>query len=219
MDAISFVLGVKSAQLRSSQLKDLVYRGRRLARGPFDGSEDTQGQDDAEQDNEGEGEGDAKKAWVLAVYEDEDKKEWLFQRTCVVCATLASVRASHRPTGSLPQVHPSIVSMIGPSRMPPTIPRSLLITSLSRRRISSFSRVMLKPSPPNHQGSLPDSSNKFLVPSSWRQITRKQKRHRSEQPRTLRSISRREGVLLVKYDNIKNRRGRRNASKVFVKNG
>ncbi|TFK48882.1 P-loop containing nucleoside triphosphate hydrolase protein [Heliocybe sulcata] len=32
MDAISFVLGVKSAQLRSSQLKDLVYRGRRLAR-------------------------------------------------------------------------------------------------------------------------------------------------------------------------------------------
>ena len=30
MDAISFVLGVKSAQLRSSQLKDLVYRGRRL---------------------------------------------------------------------------------------------------------------------------------------------------------------------------------------------
>ena len=28
MDAISFVLGVKSAQLRSSQLKDLIYRGR-----------------------------------------------------------------------------------------------------------------------------------------------------------------------------------------------
>ncbi|KAI0261412.1 RecF/RecN/SMC, partial [Russula aff. rugulosa BPL654] len=31
MDAISFVLGVRSAQLRSSQLRDLVYRGRRLA--------------------------------------------------------------------------------------------------------------------------------------------------------------------------------------------
>ena len=29
MDAISFVLGVKSAQLRSSQLRDILYRGRR----------------------------------------------------------------------------------------------------------------------------------------------------------------------------------------------
>lgn len=91
MDAISFVLGVKSAQLRSSQLKDLVYRGRRLARGPTDGSEDTQGQDDAEDDSEGEedqGEGTAKKAWVLAVYEDENKKDWFFQRTYVSLATL-----------------------------------------------------------------------------------------------------------------------------------
>lgn len=86
MDAISFVLGVKSAQLRSSQLKDLVYRGRRLARGPTDGSEDTQDQEDAEDDSDGEqdqGEGTAKKAWVLAVYEDGKKKEWFFQRTCV----------------------------------------------------------------------------------------------------------------------------------------
>ncbi|KAJ8594932.1 RecF/RecN/SMC protein [Rhizopogon salebrosus TDB-379] len=82
MDAISFVLGVKSAQLRSSQLKDLVYRGRRLAKGPLDGSEATQDQDeDEESDGEGEGEGTAKKAWVLAVFQDEKKKEWLFQRT------------------------------------------------------------------------------------------------------------------------------------------
>ncbi|TFY79840.1 hypothetical protein EWM64_g4174 [Hericium alpestre] len=78
MDAISFVLGVKSAQLRSSQLKDLVYRGRRLAREPAEGSEAV---DDDEDDDEGEGEGTAKKAWVLAVYEDQDKKEWHFQRT------------------------------------------------------------------------------------------------------------------------------------------
>ncbi|KAI0078626.1 cohesin complex subunit psm1 [Panus rudis PR-1116 ss-1] len=76
MDAISFVLGVKSAQLRSSQLKDLVYRGRRLARGSQVGSE---AQD--EEEEEGEGEGTAKKAWVLAVYEDADGKEWTFQRT------------------------------------------------------------------------------------------------------------------------------------------
>ena len=78
MDAISFMLGVKSAQLRSSQLKDLVYRGRRLAHSPTDGSEDTQDQDDAEDDTDredNEGEGTAKKAWVLTVYEDENKKE------------------------------------------------------------------------------------------------------------------------------------------------
>ena len=78
MDAISFVLGVKSAQLRSSQLKDLVYRGRRLARnGEEQGSEAMQEDDD----EEGEGEGTAKKAWVLAVIKDADGKEWQFQRT------------------------------------------------------------------------------------------------------------------------------------------
>lgn len=76
MDAISFVLGVKSAQLRSSQLKDLVYRGRRLARnGSLEGSE-------AQEDDEGvEGEGTAKRAWVLAVIRDAQDKEWRFQRT------------------------------------------------------------------------------------------------------------------------------------------
>lgn len=78
MDAISFVLGVKSAQLRSSQLKDLVYRGRRLARSE-EASEAVQEDDEGE--GEGDGEGTAKKAWVLAVYEDADKKEWKFQRT------------------------------------------------------------------------------------------------------------------------------------------
>ncbi|KAA1474997.1 hypothetical protein DENSPDRAFT_401153 [Dentipellis sp. KUC8613] len=78
MDAISFVLGVKSAQLRSSQLKDLVYRGRRLARGSAEGSEAVEEEEEAEA---GDGEGTAKKAWVLAVYEDKDKKEWQFQRT------------------------------------------------------------------------------------------------------------------------------------------
>jgi structural maintenance of chromosome 1 len=86
MDAISFVLGVKSAQLRSSQLKDLVYGGRRLAKGPLDGgSEATEDQaDDGDGDGDGEGEGTAKKAWVLAVFQDERRKEWLFQRMCVL---------------------------------------------------------------------------------------------------------------------------------------
>ncbi|KAH9061732.1 cohesin complex subunit psm1 [Lactarius deliciosus] len=77
MDAISFVLGVKSAQLRSSQLRDLVYRGRRLARDNGEGTS----QPDPEDEDEDEGEGTAKKAWVLAVFEDEKSKEWLFQRT------------------------------------------------------------------------------------------------------------------------------------------
>lgn len=79
MDAISFVLGVRSAQLRSSQLRDLVYRGRRLARDNADGT--SQPDEEDEEEDEREGEGSAKKAWVLAVFEDEKKKEWLFQRT------------------------------------------------------------------------------------------------------------------------------------------
>ncbi|KAI0692899.1 cohesin complex subunit psm1 [Cytidiella melzeri] len=82
MDAISFVLGVKSAQLRSSQLKDLVYRGRRLARGTQEGSDAAQQDDEDEgEDGEGEGEGTAKKAWVLAVIKESKGKEWQFQRT------------------------------------------------------------------------------------------------------------------------------------------
>lgn len=80
MDAISFVLGVKSAQLRSSQLKDLVYRGRRLARNP-DGERIEDAEDETGEAAEDEGEGTAKKAWVLAVFEDTSKKEWKFQRT------------------------------------------------------------------------------------------------------------------------------------------
>ncbi|GJE85341.1 chromosome segregation protein SMC [Phanerochaete sordida] len=77
MDAISFVLGVKSAQLRSSQLKDLVYRGRRLARN----GEELPSEATPDDEDEGDGEGTAKKAWVLAVIQDADGKEWQFQRT------------------------------------------------------------------------------------------------------------------------------------------
>lgn len=81
MDAISFVLGVKSAQLRSAQLKDLVYRGRRLAKnGLEDGSAPVE-ENEVEQDDDGQGEGTAKKAWVMALYVDAEQKEWRFQRT------------------------------------------------------------------------------------------------------------------------------------------
>ncbi|KAK7020211.1 Structural maintenance of chromosomes protein 1 [Paramarasmius palmivorus] len=81
MDAISFVLGVKSAQLRSSQLKDLVYRGRKLARQSVEGEAEPSISVDDDED-EGEGEGTAKRAWVMAVYLDHKKdEEWKFQRT------------------------------------------------------------------------------------------------------------------------------------------
>jgi structural maintenance of chromosome 1 len=53
-----------------------------------------------EGDEEIQGEGTAKKAWVLAVYEDVEKKEWRFQRTSVIsdspmCADL-NCSNSHR---------------------------------------------------------------------------------------------------------------------------
>ncbi|CEH19151.1 cohesin complex subunit psm1 [Ceraceosorus bombacis] len=75
MDAVSFVLGVKSAQLRSSQLKDLIYRGRKMAR--------EEGDEEAEalrSDEEDEGEGTAGKASVSAVYRDKQGAEWRFTR-------------------------------------------------------------------------------------------------------------------------------------------
>ena len=57
MDAIFFMLGVKSAQLRSSQLKDLVYRGRWLARNT-DGEDSGQAQPDDDEEGEGEEDGE-----------------------------------------------------------------------------------------------------------------------------------------------------------------
>lgn len=97
MDAISFVLGVKSAQLRSSQLKDLVYRGRRLARG----DEPSMEEDPEEGDTQGEV--TAQKAWVLAVYEDQNKKEWKYQRTCVIFPIMASQSLNISNTESQPR--------------------------------------------------------------------------------------------------------------------
>ncbi|KAI0274052.1 condensin complex subunit SMC1 [Russula aff. rugulosa BPL654] len=71
MDAISFVLGVRSAQLRSSQLRDLVYRGRRLARimpmEPHSLTKKTKKRTNAK------GRAQPRRR--------RKKKEWLFQRT------------------------------------------------------------------------------------------------------------------------------------------
>ena len=79
MDAISFVLGVKSAQLRSTQLKDLVYRGRKAAEGEdgMEVDEETQETQTQTQDE------DSRTAFVIAVYEDDAGTEWNFKRSYV----------------------------------------------------------------------------------------------------------------------------------------
>ncbi|KAJ1023907.1 hypothetical protein NDA13_004741 [Ustilago tritici] len=82
MDAISFVLGVRSAQLRSSQLKDLIFRGRKMARSGQDPEdEDAPGSDEDEDD---QGEGTATKASVTAIYEDGKGYEHRFQRSIAI---------------------------------------------------------------------------------------------------------------------------------------
>ena len=79
MDAISFVLGIRSNQLRSAQLRDLVYRGRKALQ--------VEGEDGMEVDQDDEetqaSQADARSAWVMAVYEDEKGKEWRFKRRSV----------------------------------------------------------------------------------------------------------------------------------------
>jgi structural maintenance of chromosome 1 len=83
MDAISFVLGIKSSHLRSTNLKDLVYRGRVLRKSNVNGSAQTNGvngHDEAELNGTQE-RNDPKSAWVMAVYEDDAGQEQHFKRT------------------------------------------------------------------------------------------------------------------------------------------
>ncbi|KAM3439667.1 hypothetical protein NHJ13734_003607 [Beauveria thailandica] len=81
MDAISFVLGIKSSHLRSAHLKDLVYRGRVLKTSKIndDGSAATNGQAQASDDKASRG--DPKTAWVMAVYEDDSGEEHRWKRS------------------------------------------------------------------------------------------------------------------------------------------
>lgn len=92
MDAISFVLGIKSSQLRSTQLRDLIYRGRILME-----SNGTNGLDEEEDDDEptqtqtqrSQGDGEERgprRAWVMAVYEDNNGKQIRYKRTYVLQA-------------------------------------------------------------------------------------------------------------------------------------
>ncbi|GAA99875.1 hypothetical protein E5Q_06578 [Mixia osmundae IAM 14324] len=106
MDAISFVLGIRSAQLRSKSLADLIYRKgaesdgsaspskRKRVRPPRnpdvpgssedEGDQDGMHVDDPDADGPEESGEDltlAKDAWVMAVYRDSAGKEHLFKRT------------------------------------------------------------------------------------------------------------------------------------------
>ncbi|KAI9675109.1 MAG: Structural maintenance of chromosomes protein 1 [Caeruleum heppii] len=96
MDAISFVLGIKSSHLRSSHLRDLVYRGRVLRTSTInqDGSASapaTNGHVNGDGDHGDHGEDgntqsqserhDPKSAWVMAVYEDDAGEEQQWKRT------------------------------------------------------------------------------------------------------------------------------------------
>lgn len=82
MDAISFVLGVKSAQLRSNQLRDLIYRGRKVG-GTYglDGDEEEESDlSDVDGERE-EGVESGKTASVVAVFRDGKGIEHKFQRS------------------------------------------------------------------------------------------------------------------------------------------
>ncbi|RYC62189.1 hypothetical protein CHU98_g4026 [Xylaria longipes] len=89
MDAISFVLGIKSSHLRSAHLKDLVYRGRVLKTSKIndDGSAvdvvangQTNGHINGD-DSDKPARNDPKTAWVMAVYEDDVGDEQRWKRT------------------------------------------------------------------------------------------------------------------------------------------
>ncbi|RKO88211.1 P-loop containing nucleoside triphosphate hydrolase protein, partial [Blyttiomyces helicus] len=76
MDAISFVLGVKSSQLRSTHLKELVYRGHRARKGDEEGGADDDGSNDDDDSS-------PKRGHVAAIYEDDEKEEISFMRTII----------------------------------------------------------------------------------------------------------------------------------------
>ncbi|KAF2770020.1 condensin complex component SMC1 [Teratosphaeria nubilosa] len=96
MDAISFVLGIKSSHLRSTQLKDLVYRGRVLkqatinadgtatngdANGHANGDADASASDDEAETQTSTQRNDPSTAWVMAVYEDDAGEEQRWKRS------------------------------------------------------------------------------------------------------------------------------------------
>jgi structural maintenance of chromosome 1 len=83
MDAISFVLGIKSSHLRSTHLKELVYRGRVLKTSKINDDGSAEATTDAANfaDDDKASRGDPKTAWVMAVYEDDAGEEQRWKRS------------------------------------------------------------------------------------------------------------------------------------------
>jgi len=96
MDAISFVLGIKSSHLRSTHLRELVYRGRVLKNAKInadgtatdDVNGDANGDAEAGASDEDEEEtqtstqrNDPTTGWVMAVYEDDAGEEQRWKRS------------------------------------------------------------------------------------------------------------------------------------------
>ncbi|KAK5126623.1 hypothetical protein LTR85_009557 [Meristemomyces frigidus] len=110
MDAISFVLGIKSSHLRSTHLKDLVYRGRVLKNSKINA--DGTATDDINGDANGHAEAgasddedaetqtstqrnDPQTAWVMAVYEDDAGEEQRWKRS-ITSAGQSEYRINNR---------------------------------------------------------------------------------------------------------------------------
>ena len=107
MDAISFVLGIKSSHLRSAHLRDLVYRGRVLKTSVIqeDGSATTNGVNGhatADGDTQTDAAGnpqerhDPKSAWVMAVYDDDAGDEQRWKRS-ITNQGVSEYRINNRP--------------------------------------------------------------------------------------------------------------------------
>lgn len=98
MDAISFVLGIKSSHLRSAHLRELVYRGRVLktskinadgdvvedgaANADLNGNADAGASEDEDTGSQRTSQrNDPTSGWVMAVYEDDAGEEQRWKRT------------------------------------------------------------------------------------------------------------------------------------------
>lgn len=95
MDAISFVLGIKSSHLRSTHLKELIYRGRVIRKSIANGDADTNGNDDESSTQTASQRDDPKSAWVMAVFEDDAGEEQKWKRT-ITAAGASEYRINDR---------------------------------------------------------------------------------------------------------------------------
>ena len=103
MDAISFVLGIKSSHLRSTNLRDLVYRGRVLRTSKLDGEPTANGEEGEQEEDvdamdesqDTGGANDPKTAWVMAVYEDDAGEEQQWRRS-ITSSGVSEYRINNR---------------------------------------------------------------------------------------------------------------------------